>query len=334
MKLLGAMPELLGRLLAALLMTLPLAADAFGSSREASRRVAEGLRFYQARDYKAAAQAFAEADVALPENATIAFNRACVHAAQGESEKASGYFQTAAASRDQKLAADSHYNLGCVAVAQARSLFGKAPEEAAPEARDQGMRLLGEAVGHYRDCLQMDAGHEAARRNLEILRLWIKHMREVWADRDRQKRREEMDLLEFLDMIQTEQQRLRGMAKALSRAAGFPQAKARGRRNRVRSTGPGRRDRAAQEKARGSSSAAIARGGRRCVRPAGAEAEAVPRAGCGRGCRGPVEVCRSSEVVDAPGGQGPGRPTARGGDRRSNRLPRRPERHLSRRGAV
>ena len=55
--------------------------------------------------------------------------------------------------------------------------------------------MLVEAIGHYRDCLRLDAGHADARFNLETLRLWIKHMEALWAERDRQQKRDETDLL-------------------------------------------------------------------------------------------------------------------------------------------
>jgi tetratricopeptide (TPR) repeat protein len=172
-------------LAAAAMIALSLSPDALGSRKSAVRSVREGVRSYRSGDYQAAGRAFDEADVALPENDVIAFNKACVHAARGDAEKAVELFEKAAISRDEKLAAGAHYNLGCVAVGRARSLFGDKPEEATADVRAQGLELLGQAVRHYRDCLQTNSSHAAARRNLEIIRLWIKHMREVWADRDR-----------------------------------------------------------------------------------------------------------------------------------------------------
>ena len=71
-----------------LVLLVSLSSAAFGGGREAARRVREGMAHFQAGDYEKAAEAFAEADVALPEDAWIGFDRACVDAAQGDTEKA------------------------------------------------------------------------------------------------------------------------------------------------------------------------------------------------------------------------------------------------------
>jgi len=75
---------------------------------------------------------------------------------------------------------------------------------------------------HYRDCLRIDAEHAPARKNLELLRLWIKQMDDVWAQRDREKRRDEMDLLQFLEWIDGEQRMLEAAAKAFGQIDGSP----------------------------------------------------------------------------------------------------------------
>ena len=124
--------------------------------------------------------------------------------------------------RDDEVAAESHYNLGCVAAAKAKSLFGAQPEEAKPEVRQEGLQLLGQAVAHYRDCLRVRDGHAAARHNLEVLRQWIKHMQQVWAERDRQQRRQEMDLLQMLEMVTSEQASLRQTARGAPREEESP----------------------------------------------------------------------------------------------------------------
>jgi hypothetical protein len=170
--------------------------------------------------------------VALPDNPRIAYDRACAAAAGKDLDKAVELFQQAALARDEQVAAESHYNLGCVSAAKAKSLFGAQPEEAKPEVRQEGLQLLGQAVAHYRDCLRVRENHAAARHNLEVLRQWIKHMQQVWAERDRQQRRQEMDLLQMLDMITAEQAALRQTAQAAAREEESPR-----RRQAVTQTG-------------------------------------------------------------------------------------------------
>lgn len=210
-------------MLLGLLAVQSLSSAAFGGGREAAKRVRDGIAHFGAGDFEKASKAFAAADVALPDDAWIGFDRACAYAAQGDADKATERFEQSALSRDVRLAVQSRYNLGSIAAEKARALFGEKPEEASVEVRDEGLALLTQAVGHYRDCLQLDAAHADARHNLEVIRLWIKHMHDVWQKRDRQKQREEMDLLEFLQMIETQQRGLRTAVRAIAPQPDSPQ---------------------------------------------------------------------------------------------------------------
>jgi hypothetical protein len=193
-----------------------------GATASARQQVRTGLQQHQAGDYKAAAESFAEAQKNLPEEPRVTYDRACALAAQGKREEATDLFQQAALAREPKLVASSHYNLGCLVAQEAKSLFGEKPEDAEVATREQGVKLLHQAVAHYRDCLRVDGNHAAARKNLETLRLWIKHMQDVWAQRDREKRRDEMDLLQFLEWIDGEQRMLEAATKALGQIDGSP----------------------------------------------------------------------------------------------------------------
>lgn len=193
-----------------------------GATNSARQQVRTGLKQHQAGDYDAAAESFAEAQKALPEELRVTYDRACAFAAQGKREEATDLFQQTAIARETQLAASSHYNLGCLVAGEAKELFGEKPEEADAATREQGVKLLHQAVMHYRDCLRVDSEHAAARKNLELLRLWIKHMDDVWAQRDREQRREEMDLLQFLEWIEGEQRMLEAATKALGQIDGSP----------------------------------------------------------------------------------------------------------------
>jgi hypothetical protein len=197
--------------------TLVIVAEAasWAAPRSARQQVRAGMRKHLDGDFEGASEAFAKAAAELPDDPRVAYDQACALAAQGETDEAAELFRKAATSREPELAAASHYNLGCLVAKEAKSLFGDEPEEATAEVRKQGIALIHEAVMHYRDCLQVDPEHKAARRNLEVLRLWNKHMLDVWAQRDREKRREEMDVLAFLQWIESEQRTLEAGAKAL-----------------------------------------------------------------------------------------------------------------------
>lgn len=202
-------------ILAALLLGFAILAPAGASEREAAAKVRAGIERYAAGDFKAASAAFAEADTAKPDDAWIAFDRAAAHAAQGEGDKALELFRKASLSRDASLAARAHYNLGCLLATKARALFGERAQEASPDIRKQGVGILTEAVGHYRDCLRVDPAHADARYNLEAIRLWIKHMEAVWAEQDRKKYRKDTGLIEFLELLQSRQRVLRAASRAL-----------------------------------------------------------------------------------------------------------------------
>ena len=133
-----------------------------------------------------------------------------------ENDKAIEQFQVAAASQNRPLAAAAHYNLGCLALAKAKAKLGEKPEEAKPEVRKESLDAMEQAVGHWRDCLTVDPDHADARYNVEAIRLWKKHIQDVWKKRDLQKRRQDMNLLQFLQWIEKEQRDLRAKNRPLA----------------------------------------------------------------------------------------------------------------------
>ena len=68
----------------------------------------------------------------------------------------------------------------------------------------------------------MDGENSDARYNLETLRLWIKHIQDVWQKRDRQKRRDAMNLLQYLEWLESEQRSLMQTGKELATANPSP----------------------------------------------------------------------------------------------------------------
>jgi len=186
-------------------------------------KVREGVRSFADGDFEAAGKAFSEADVVRPENATIVFDRACALAATGDAEKARELFQQAALVRNIDLAARSHYNLGSLSAEQGRATLGDDPVAADPTQREQGLSQLLSAAGHYRDCLRLDADHSDARHNLELIRLFVKHIEAQWEQHDREKARQEMGLLELLSVIEERQRALRSTVRMLMDETDSPQ---------------------------------------------------------------------------------------------------------------
>ena len=169
-----------------------------------------------------AAKAFAEAETAEPDDPRILFNLACAKAAEGELDKATELYQQVAQTPESELAVLSRYNLGCVSVERAKKVLGEKPEDASAEGRTQGMEHLMAATAYFRDCIEMDPQFDDARKNLETLRVWTKHMKSLWREKDRQKLRDSMDLMQFLKWLETQEDALRGGVKALSKAPDSP----------------------------------------------------------------------------------------------------------------
>ncbi|MBN1852679.1 MAG: VWA domain-containing protein [Pirellulales bacterium] len=189
---------------------------AWADSPDGSESVDQGIAYYRSGEYQKAVSAFQDADVARPDDPWIAFNLATSYAAQGDSKKAEELFRQAALTRDERLAARCHYNLGTLAAAGAQDLFGEHPDQATMDVRSQGLSLLAEAITHYRDCLHLDSHHADARHNLEVIRLWMKHMQALWEEQDRKKDREEMDLLQFLAVLERKEGNLRDAVRSIA----------------------------------------------------------------------------------------------------------------------
>lgn len=218
--------SLMARLPVALLLVGVAVSLGFNPASTAIEKVREGIRYFVSGKFESADKSFTEADKVEPNNATIAFDRACALVAAGDPEKvdeARTLFRDAALARDVRLAGRAHYNLGTLSAEQGRATLGEDPVEAAPEKREEGVSQLLAAVGHYRDCLKLDQGHSNARHNLELIRLFIKHIQDQWAKRDREKAREEKGLLEFLAMIEQRQTELRLAVQVLSEEEDSPQ---------------------------------------------------------------------------------------------------------------
>ncbi|MEM9645767.1 MAG: hypothetical protein AAF989_12325, partial [Planctomycetota bacterium] len=64
-------------------------------------------------------------------------------------------------------------------------------------------------------CLRIDPGHADARHNLELIRLFVKHIQDQWEKQDREKARREMNLLEFLEMVEQRQATMRSVVQSI-----------------------------------------------------------------------------------------------------------------------
>ncbi len=190
-----------------LLMMLPLRAADGGESHN---KVREGLHLYQQEKYEAAGKEFAAAAEELEKEksekaAIAAFDEACAYHRNGDHEKARDRYLSAGLSSDRSIAMASHFNLGTMAAEKARTLAGERPEDVAADKRQEILNELKQAVASYRHCLELQSDHVQARKNLELVRNWIKYYTDRWRELDRQKLRDESNLIQFLEfLMQTE----------------------------------------------------------------------------------------------------------------------------------
>ena len=193
---------------------VPLQAD------DSVSKVREGLKFFADQKFDEAHDAFALAASQLeqqksPKANVAIFDEACAFHRKGDFDKARDRYLQAGLSQDRNLATAAHFNLGMLSSEQARSTAGDQPESVAVEKRKEIIESLKQSVASYRHCLELDPKHTPSRKNIELVRQWIKFYTDKWNELDRQKRRNETNLLQFLDYIVQAQTAIQDSVEAL-----------------------------------------------------------------------------------------------------------------------
>jgi Ca-activated chloride channel homolog len=186
--------------------------------------VRDGLRWYEKGNFDKAREKFASAreqfDSADAAKAAIAaFDQACAAHRKGDVAQAREWYLKAGLARDKSMAAAAHFNLGTLAAEEARRLAGEQPESVAPEKRPEILDQLKTAVVSFRHCLELQPDNARARRDIELVRQWIKYHVDRWAAHDREKRRQETNLIAFVEFLIETQRALRESVKALPETA-------------------------------------------------------------------------------------------------------------------
>ena len=176
------------------------------SAIEPRAAVREGLKLYSQEKFESAREKFAAAieefDQQKSEHTAVAaFDEACAFHRNGEVEKAREAYLRSGISKDREISIASHFNLGALAAEQAKAQAGEQPETIAPDKRQAILDQLMSAAAAYRHCLELQPEHPTARKNLELIRLWIKYYSDKWREADRQKRRDETNLIQFLQYV-------------------------------------------------------------------------------------------------------------------------------------
>ena len=193
---------------------VPLKAD------DSVSKIREGIKFFADQKFDEAHDAFALAASQLeqqksPKANVAIFDEACAFHRKGDFDKAKERYLQAGLSQDRNLATAAHFNLGMLSSEQARSTAGDQPESVAVEKRQEIIESLKQSVASYRHCLELDPKHTPSRKNIELVRQWIKFYTDKWNELDRQKRRNETNLLQFLDYIVQAQTAIQDSVEAL-----------------------------------------------------------------------------------------------------------------------
>ena len=186
--------------------------------------VRQGLSWYGKGDFEKARDRFAAAreqfDTGDAAKAAIAaFDQACASHRKGDVSQAREWYLKAGLAHDKALAASAHFNLGTLSAEEANRLAGEHPEDVAPEKRPEILDQLKAAVASFRHCLELQPENVNARRDIELLRQWIKYYSDQWQQHDREKRRQETNLVAFLEFLIETQRALRESVKALTATA-------------------------------------------------------------------------------------------------------------------
>jgi Ca-activated chloride channel homolog len=183
--------------------------------------ISEGLRAYGKGDFDKARDRFATAreqfDSADAGKAAIAaFDQACAAHKKGDTAQAREWYLKAGLARDKGLAASAHFNLGTLAAQEAARLAGEHPEAVPPDKRQEILDQVKAAVASFRHCVELQPDNSHARRDIELVRQWIKYYSDQWLAHDREKRRQETNLVAFLEFLIETQRALRESVKAFT----------------------------------------------------------------------------------------------------------------------
>ncbi len=207
-------------------MALVLVAALAGISRadKPADAVREGMNWYDKGEFDKAREKFASAREQFDSGdaakaAIAAFDQACAAHRKGDVAQAREWYLKAGLAHDKALAASAHFNLGTLAAEEASRLAGEHPESVAPDKRPEILDQLKSAVASFRHSLELQPDNSHARRDIELVRQWIKYYTDRWHAHDREKRRQETNLVAFLEFLIEAQRALRESVKTLTATA-------------------------------------------------------------------------------------------------------------------
>ena len=93
---------------------------------------------------------------------------------------------------------------------------GSIPKPSPPDKRPEILDQLKGAVASFRHCLDLEPDNASARRDIELVRQWVKYYGDRWHAYDREKRRRETNLLAFVEFLMESETALGESVKTLT----------------------------------------------------------------------------------------------------------------------
>jgi Ca-activated chloride channel family protein len=213
----------------------------------------EGNRLYAEGKYAEAEEKYIQAGTERQDAPEVPYNIANTYFQREDFSKAiERYGEALKAVRDRVLEVSIRYNLGC---ARARESEKYVVDLGNSENLQKGVDLLREAIGGFRDVLEMNPSHAGARKNLAVSQLRVKslldqlkRLREEAEKKAREENKDKKDPAEVLrELIAEEKAEIDLTAGA--RSAGAAAEKLRAQRDRVLNFGEAVKEAAASEEA-------------------------------------------------------------------------------------
>ncbi len=119
----------------------------------------------------------------------------------GKNDDARAAYEKAAAGSDPDTTLRARFNLGTLEIETAKTTLGEHPEEATGETRTKALATFDLARDHFRAAIDLDPKGEDARHNLELLRLYVKNLKDLWKKHDEEEARKKKEAEPFLDQM-------------------------------------------------------------------------------------------------------------------------------------
>lgn len=171
--------------------------------RRAFELVQQGVNDFQAADFEAAAANFEKAIELTEDTSVIRFDQACVDLANGETDSAREKLRDAVSGSDPEVVQSAHYNLGFLKVQQAKASIPSDPTTIPKKSRKDVVDQLEQAARSFRNTLEINRDHADAAYNLELVRMYLKHLKTIWKQQDEQKQEPEESLTQLILRLQS-----------------------------------------------------------------------------------------------------------------------------------